>query len=329
MLFARLTLSLIIIFFVGRSYATDCSVIEYFGRIEVICDNKREPNLNKTVHSKFITKTNEYRIIKGKKLLYGINNIRNDINRYIEYKSINNSFDTSNFSNIKVDAIHVQANRNKYLTATINCDVISYGSGNVMVDIIGKNTMGKQIDYTRLSGFVNAGEYAKLTATKEMLAEIYLNIRTWEVYRPSITTMLTSNSIFNEASADKKINEYISKLEILRSELGDLAGYIDVKILTNPANESVANDLPSLVSPQVTTVKELDKDIIMLLAKNGDVKFPHKVHKEILGNCSDCHENDYGGKINGFSKDIAHKICKGCHEKGKAGPTKCGECHRK
>jgi hypothetical protein len=26
---------------------------------------------------------------------------------------------------------------------------------------------------------------------------------------------------------------------------------------------------------------------------------------------------------------MAHNICKGCHEEKKAGPTKCGECHKK
>ena len=30
-----------------------------------------------------------------------------------------------------------------------------------------------------------------------------------------------------------------------------------------------------------------------------------------------------------LDKDAAHKLCKGCHVTKKAGPTKCGDCHKK
>jgi len=68
---------------------------------------------------------------------------------------------------------------------------------------------------------------------------------------------------------------------------------------------------------------------ITLNAKNGNVTFAHKKHQELLkGDCKACHEKA-PGKIEGFGKDAAHKLCKGCHEEKKAGPTKCGECHKK
>jgi cytochrome c553 len=70
-------------------------------------------------------------------------------------------------------------------------------------------------------------------------------------------------------------------------------------------------------------------DEIILNAKNGNVKFNHKKHQELNKDCKTCHEKDAGGKIAGFAKDSAHKQCKGCHETKKAGPTKCGECHKK
>ncbi|RNC72755.1 MAG: cytochrome C [Desulfuromonadales bacterium] len=70
-------------------------------------------------------------------------------------------------------------------------------------------------------------------------------------------------------------------------------------------------------------------DDIVLKAKNGDVKFPHKKHQEALKDCKKCHEKG-AGKIEGFGKELAHgKGCKGCHEEMKKGPTKCGECHKK
>ncbi len=67
---------------------------------------------------------------------------------------------------------------------------------------------------------------------------------------------------------------------------------------------------------------------IALPAKMGTVTFPHKKHQEMLKDCKICHEKG-PGKIEGLGKDWAHKTCKGCHETKKAGPTKCGECHKK
>jgi cytochrome c553 len=69
-------------------------------------------------------------------------------------------------------------------------------------------------------------------------------------------------------------------------------------------------------------------DVISFPAKNGNVTFNHKKHQEALKDCKSCHEKG-PGKIEGFNKDLAHKSCKGCHEEKKAGPTKCGDCHKK
>jgi len=72
----------------------------------------------------------------------------------------------------------------------------------------------------------------------------------------------------------------------------------------------------------------LAADTLTLPAKNGNVTFPHKKHMEQLKECKLCHEKA-PGKIEGFGKDMAHKLCKGCHEEKKAGPVKCNECHKK
>jgi len=69
-------------------------------------------------------------------------------------------------------------------------------------------------------------------------------------------------------------------------------------------------------------------DTITLPAKNGNVTFDHKKHQESLKDCKVCHEKE-PGKIEGLGKDWAHKTCKGCHAEKNAGPTKCGECHKK
>lgn len=72
-------------------------------------------------------------------------------------------------------------------------------------------------------------------------------------------------------------------------------------------------------------------DTTVLPAPNaGDVTFTHKLHQDRLKVCTACHKDDKGGKIEKLSqKTEAHNLCKGCHETKKAGPTKCGECHKK
>jgi cytochrome c553 len=77
-----------------------------------------------------------------------------------------------------------------------------------------------------------------------------------------------------------------------------------------------------------SAVSVMAADVITLPAKNGNVTFDHKKHQDALKDCKVCHEKG-PGKIEGFGKDWAHKTCKGCHADKNAGPTKCGECHKK
>ncbi|WP_224959280.1 cytochrome c7 [Geomonas subterranea] len=73
-----------------------------------------------------------------------------------------------------------------------------------------------------------------------------------------------------------------------------------------------------------------DETVVVLPAKNGNVTFPHKQHKDMPEmKCTNCHETDKGGKIADLGKDWAHKTCKGCHTDKAKGPTKCNECHKK
>lgn len=68
-------------------------------------------------------------------------------------------------------------------------------------------------------------------------------------------------------------------------------------------------------------------DTVVLKAKNGNITFNHKKHSA-TGDCKNCHGEGTPAKLT-LGKDAAHKLCKGCHETKKAGPTKCGECHKK
>jgi hypothetical protein len=68
-------------------------------------------------------------------------------------------------------------------------------------------------------------------------------------------------------------------------------------------------------------------DTVTLTAKNGNVTFNHKKHSESM-ECKICHGEGTPGKLE-LDKDKAHALCKDCHTSKKAGPTKCGDCHKK
>jgi hypothetical protein len=74
-------------------------------------------------------------------------------------------------------------------------------------------------------------------------------------------------------------------------------------------------------------VSALAADSVVYPAKNGNVAFNHKAHSAKL-ECKLCHGEGAPAKI-AIDKDVAHKLCKGCHADKKAGPVKCGECHKK
>lgn len=77
-----------------------------------------------------------------------------------------------------------------------------------------------------------------------------------------------------------------------------------------------------------TAFSAVAADVVKYDAKNGAVTFNHKAHQELLNKeCAKCHEGT-PAKIE-INKDTAHKLCKGCHETSKMGPTKCNECHKK
>jgi predicted CXXCH cytochrome family protein len=70
------------------------------------------------------------------------------------------------------------------------------------------------------------------------------------------------------------------------------------------------------------------QDVITFPAKMGNVQFPHKMHQETLKNCKVCHTKA-PGKIEGFNKDMAHKLCIDCHKSKGKGPISCKQCHKK
>lgn len=75
-------------------------------------------------------------------------------------------------------------------------------------------------------------------------------------------------------------------------------------------------------------VSAMAADSVVYSAKNGNVTFDHKGHSTKM-ECKTCHGEGAPAKIV-IDKEKAHGAsCKGCHIEKKAGPTKCGECHKK
>jgi cytochrome c-type protein NrfB len=77
-------------------------------------------------------------------------------------------------------------------------------------------------------------------------------------------------------------------------------------------------------------------DMILQGGKPGDVPFAHHLHQSHLGNCDLCHNlfPQTKGSIDKLKaegklkkKEVMDQ-CQACHRQ-KAGPLKCGECHKK
>ncbi|KAF0221443.1 MAG: hypothetical protein FD174_581 [Geobacteraceae bacterium] len=79
----------------------------------------------------------------------------------------------------------------------------------------------------------------------------------------------------------------------------------------------------------VTGVALAEETMVLPGKQAGDVPFTHQKHTEALKSCQPCHSSESGGKIEGFGKESAHKLCKDCHVQKEAGPTTCSGCHKK
>lgn len=79
---------------------------------------------------------------------------------------------------------------------------------------------------------------------------------------------------------------------------------------------------PVAVAKQATVPQE-----IVLEASKGNVTFPHGMHADAY-ECSICHGDGTPVAFD-LTKEVAHKVCKGCHKDEGAGPTGCSGCHKK
>lgn len=75
--------------------------------------------------------------------------------------------------------------------------------------------------------------------------------------------------------------------------------------------------------------KDRGPEIINLKMAELQLPFKHWQHQKNTNNeCFHCHASKIG-KIDGWGKETAHKICIACHELEGKGPASCRQCHTK
>ena len=75
--------------------------------------------------------------------------------------------------------------------------------------------------------------------------------------------------------------------------------------------------------------KNLGPEVINLKMGVMVLPFSHGKHaRELKNDCLHCHTKKIG-KIEGWGKDTAHRICIPCHDLEEKGPVECHQCHPK
>jgi predicted CXXCH cytochrome family protein len=69
-------------------------------------------------------------------------------------------------------------------------------------------------------------------------------------------------------------------------------------------------------------------DTVVIKSKKGDITFNHAKHSADPASCKTCHGDAKPSKLT-LGREAGHKLCIECHKEKKAGPTKCGDCHKK
>jgi hypothetical protein len=77
------------------------------------------------------------------------------------------------------------------------------------------------------------------------------------------------------------------------------------------------------------TPKNKGPEIIRLKMGDLELPFKHWKHQTNLNNeCYHCHSTKIG-KIDGWGKEAAHRVCIACHDLDDKGPVTCHQCHDK
>lgn len=136
---------------------------------------------------------------------------------------------------------------------------------------------------------------------------------------------------------DKEVDQTTKRTETTTDEAGKTtSATIDetVKVTENTVakeeKQTVAEvaAVKSAVTEPVATAKQATiPHEIVLVASKGNVTLPHSMHADAF-ECSICHGDGTPATFD-LTKEVAHKVCKGCHKDEGVGPTGCSGCHKK
>jgi predicted CXXCH cytochrome family protein len=94
------------------------------------------------------------------------------------------------------------------------------------------------------------------------------------------------------------------------------------------AESPTVEEVTKAATEKITEVKEkAPPKSIVLEASYGNITFPHGMHADSYA-CVTCHNEGTPAAFE-LTKDVAHKVCKGCHKDEGSGPTGCKGCHVK
>jgi predicted CXXCH cytochrome family protein len=94
------------------------------------------------------------------------------------------------------------------------------------------------------------------------------------------------------------------------------------------AESPAVEEVTKAATEKITEVKEkAPPKSIVLEASYGNITFPHGMHANSYA-CTSCHNEGTPAPFE-LTKDVAHKVCKGCHKDEGSGPTGCKGCHVK
>lgn len=127
----------------------------------------------------------------------------------------------------------------------------------------------------------------------------------------------------------EKVEEVVKKTEEViekSSEKVVKATEETVAVVKEEASIAVANVATATAKKMEEVKTAVTPDEIVLEASYGNVTFSHGKHAGANA-CETCHEGSPAPFD--LTKDVAHKLCKGCHKDGGAGPTSCNDCHKK
>jgi len=153
--------------------------------------------------------------------------------------------------------------------------------------------------------------------------------------QPVASTVTTVQPVADQAEEKKELTQKASEelatdpSKKMTEATEDAKTTAEDTIKTVKAESSAAaEEVTKEATEKVAAVKETSvPKTITLEASYGNITFPHGMHADSYA-CTTCHNEGTPAAFE-LTKEVAHKVCKGCHKDEGAGPTGCKGCHVK